>query len=312
MKRVYVAIGVLVMIGFGALSWWSRTEAGREWFLVGPQKPQPQLTHFSATLEAPDMAITQVATHDIMTCTVQIMGLDPAVTGNYWHPLSNLVLEIGSVARAEFSPMEGEVYGGAWCHKFAVGRELADPEAEYEIIYIPADGALHDIAVEIKLPMNLLTTTDSDPIGANKSNATHAKEQTATDTWSPMLGGTATVTAGPFTESWTVGIGNILRRLVISADVQMATGNGLDGEIDYFRLVDIAWNAAKIDASLLNRNLGSAVDGTLWLTGSGSTIRCWQDDFLGGNLSASIGEWAEPPRVYTFAGVDVRTMDGAS
>lgn len=305
--------GVVLVAGLGKMDR-ADPEGVREWLIEGPQKPQPQAIHFSATLEAPgDMAITQVTAFDTMTCTVQIMGLDPEVTGNYWHPLSNLVLEIGSVARCELSPMEGEVYGGAWCHKFAVGRELADPEAEYEIVYIPADGALHDIAVEIKLPMNLLCATEANPIGyPEKASATHAKEWTAEDTWSPMLDGTATVTAGPFTESWAVGTGNVLRRVVISGDVQMATGNGLDGESDYFRIVDLAWNAAKIDASHLNEELGSSVDGSLWLTGSGTTIRCWQDDFLGGSpLSAfSIGEWVEPPRVYAFTGLDVVDMDG--
>lgn len=38
MRRVYVAIGVLAFAGFAGLSWWSRTDEGREWFVVGPHQ----------------------------------------------------------------------------------------------------------------------------------------------------------------------------------------------------------------------------------------------------------------------------------
>lgn len=261
------------------------------------------------------MAKTQVTTADTLTCTVRIMGVDPPQIDGAGLPMQLLWINLDQVAHIEFSACGGHWVGDTWYYDVAIGRELADPEQPYELVSFPADGELHDYSVSIHMPMTLTTVRADEPIG-DKAFATHAKERVATDAWSSVAG-IASVSAGPFSEQWEVGGGTVSRGITVTSEVAVWSGNGhFEGEMDLFRIDDIALNGAAIDASLLDVagvpywTGGSYEQDPRW-KGEGSDIRCMQEDYIGTASWHMPNLAVTPPIVHSFSGLHVTDMDGA-
>jgi len=251
------------------------------------------------------MAKTQVTQYITLECTVQINGILPVQS---IHPL-NLN------APVMFMPAGTTVIGGEINYIFDVG-DPGNPDAYWGVVYVPADGELHDFPVVIEYPATLTTTRADAPISP-KTGATHAKERTATDAWViaeeddyriTVLGVTKTMTGSGTPSNPGFGVSAIV--------IVDSTQPHWSGELDFCRVANIAWNGAPLDCSLCNLEFepfitgGSNTPENVWLRGSGATLRITEDDYVGTSdtaVTCVVGR----PIVHSFSGLHVTDMDGA-